>query len=409
MLQLQIRFESSWTNSFYDGPGGEPLFTSGSQLMGSVKGLTTVDMDRVTTIESKSRVAFLQKLQKANPGLLYKVPESFDRTVQGVLARLVGEVRRLSAVEGNHLALRAFGSGTYSLNIEHEHSQTTKLATYEVNDIQTGGAGLIKNEVLYSKSKESAYLFGHLGLSLDDIQFKLSDLLSTSEALPSIGDIWTPSSPSELIEKIRKLDDEQGEVIKAAHKAAGKGSYHSPYSLAFEELTKAFPQDANAALAKQSLLASQGKKAALSINEGALEGWSIAGAVIAARIKLLDDAALKQFIQAGALTKNGGLAGLAMSGAVGNITPKDVFNFATGVRAESNRMPYAVEIPIEQPDGRKQFVPSGILKKTGTLVFEIDQHPELEKELDDAIKAASVGPFHFGKKGIAYVAHLKRY
>lgn len=409
MFQLQIRFESSWTNSFYEKPGGEPLFTSGSQLMGSVKGLTTVDMGRATTIETRSRVAFLQKLQKANPESLYRVPASFNRTVQGVLARLVGEVRRLSDVETDHLALRAFDSGKYSLNIEHEHSQTTKLATYEVNDIQTGGAGLINNEVLYSSSKESAYLFGHLGMSLDDIQFAVSDLLKQNPPHTAASARWTPTSPANLIEKIRALDEGQSEVIKAARTAAGKGVYRSPFNVVFAALAQVFPLDATATLAKQNLLASQGRKASLSIDDGALEGWSIAGAVIAARIKLLNDAELKQFVQAGALTKNGGLAGLAMSGGVGNITPKDVFNFATGVRAESSRMPYAVEVPIQMPDGRKQFVPSGVLKKTGTVVFEIDNHPALEKELHEAIEAASVGPFHFGKKGIAYVEHLKCY
>ncbi len=33
MLELKIRFESSWTNSFYEEPGGAPLFTSGSMAV----------------------------------------------------------------------------------------------------------------------------------------------------------------------------------------------------------------------------------------------------------------------------------------------------------------------------------------------------------------------------------------
>ena len=54
-------------------------------------------------------------------------------------------------------------------------------------------------------------------------------------------------------------------------------------------------------------------------------------------------------------------------------------------------------------------MPSGVLKKTGTITFTIGDEPELEQELHAAIEAASVGPFHFGKKGVAYVQSLERY
>jgi hypothetical protein len=47
------------------------------------------------------------------------------------------------------------------------------------------------------------------------------------------------------------------------------------------------------------------------------------------------------------------------------------------------------------------------LKKTGTITFTMNDMPELEHELHTAIEAASVGPFHFGKKGVAYVQSLE--
>lgn len=183
MLELKIRFESSWTNSFYTEPGGKPLFTSGSGLAGSLRptgGLNPVIFDRRAASLSRSRIAYLQALQAANPELLYRVPVSFDRAVQGILARLVGEVRRLSDVETSHLAFRAFQAGECDIDIEHEHSQTTKLATYEVNDIQTGGAGLITNDVLYSQTKISRHLFGHLGQSLMDLEYSIGDVLQAA-------------------------------------------------------------------------------------------------------------------------------------------------------------------------------------------------------------------------------------
>lgn len=411
MLELKIRFESSWSNSFYSEPGGKPLFTSGSRLSGSMKpngGLKPVTFDRESALKSGSRLAYLQALQAANPELLYRVPVSFDRAVQGILARLVGEVRRLSDVEDSHLALRAFQAGDCDVHIEHEYSQTTKLATYEINDIQTGGAGLITNAALYSNSEVSRRLFGHLGQSLMDLEFSIEDVLKPG-VLPG-GLMWFPESPAALIDRINVLDQEQSDVIKKAKKAAGKGgTYASPYFGVLSVLARAMPRDAEVTIAKQTELHVQGKAVGLSIESGALDGWSIAGATIVARIKMLTAEELGAYIAAGALTKFGGLAGMAMSGGVGNITPKDLYYFASGAWAESGRMPYGIDVPVMQANGRSQFVPSGVLKKTGMITFKIVDSPELEHELHTAIESASVGPFHFGKKGVAYVQSLERY
>jgi hypothetical protein len=371
-------------------------------------GLKPVTFNRETALRSGSRLAYLQALQDANPELLYRVPVSFDRAVQGVLARLVGEVRRLSDVEESHLAFRAFQAGGFDVQIEHEHSQTTKLATYEINDIQTGGAGLIANDALYSRSELARNLFGHLGQSLVDLEFSLADVLEPG-ALPA-GMGWCPGSPAELIDRLNALNEEQSEVIKKAKKAAGKGGvYVSPYFNALSALARAMPRDAEATITKQMEIHGQGKAVGLSIETGALDAWSIAGATIVARIKRLSGEELAAYIAVGALTKFGGLAGMAMSGGIGNITPKDLFHFASGARAESGRMPYGVDVPVMQANDRAQFVPSGVLKKTGMITFSISDDPDLEQELHAAIEAASVGPFHFGKKGLAYVQSLERY
>ena len=408
MLELKIRFESSWTNSFYEEPGGAPLFTSGSDLSGSAKQkLNPVAFDREAALRSGSRLAFLQALQAANPGLLYRVPVSFDRALQGVLARLVGEVRRLSDVEPSHLALRAFTAGQCHVDIEHEYSQTTKLATYEINKIQTQGAGLINNELLYADSEVALNLFGHLGQSLQDIEFAIDDILKTGPR-PAVY-TWFPPSPAALIDRINALDEEQAALIKVAKKAAGKGVYTSPFAALFKALAATLADEAPVTLAKQQELHKQGKPAGLSIEAGALDGWSIAGATIVARIKLYTDTQKTALISAGALTRSGGLAGIAMSGAIGNVTPKDLFSFASGVNAVSNRMPYTVDVPVPDATGRSQPVPTGVLKKTGTITYTLNDSPALEQELHNAIEAASVGPFHFGKKGIAYVQSLEIY
>jgi len=408
MLELRIRFESSWTNSFYDEPGGAPLFTSGSDLTGSLKKkLNPVDFDRIGARSSQSRLPFLQALQAANPELLYRVPVSFDRTVQGVLARLVGEVRRLSDVEQTHLALRAFAAGECAFDIEHEHSQTTTLSTYKDNAIQTQGAGLINNEVLYSDNAVSRYLFGHLGQSLWDLQLSIFDLLKPGSDLNGHG--WFPSSPSALIDRLTALFPEQTKAIKDAKGPPGKGPYRSPYRAVFLALSCVLPDQAMAALEMQKEFARQGKKASFSIEAGALDGWWIGSAIIIARIKMLTDDERAAFIKAGALTERGNLSGINSTGTVGFVTEKGVYTFASGASAVSSRMPYGINIPVQDATGFTHQVPSGVLKKTGTITFTLKDSPALEQELQTAIEAASVGPFHFGKKGIAYVQSLELY
>ena len=408
MLELKIRFESSWTNSFYEEPGGAPLFTSGSDLSGSAKQkLNPVAFDRDGAQRSGSRLAFLQALQAANPELLYRVPVSFDRAVQGVLARLVGEVRRLSDVEQSHLALRAFAAGEFEVNIEHEHSQTTTLSTYKDNAIQTQGAGLISNEVLYSDNAVSRYLFGHLGQSLEALQFSIHDLLTPGTALAGLG--WFPSSPSALIDRLAALFSEQAKEIKDAKSLAGKGPYRSPYQAVFLALSSALPSQATATLEIQNEFARQGKQASLSVESGAFDGWWIGSAIIIARIKMLTDDERAAFIKAGALTERGNLSGINSTGTVGFVTEKGVYTFASGASAVSSRMPYAIDIPVQDSTGRTLKVPSGVLKKTGTITYTLKDSPELEQELHSAIESASVGPFHFGKKGIAYVQSLELY
>ena len=426
MLVLKIHFDSSWTNSFFAQPGGAPLFTSGSKLTESVKNLKAVPLDRETIQSSKSRLAYLQALQAENPHMLYRVPVSFDRAVKGVLARLVGEVRRLSMVEDaeqNHLALRAFAAGGYAVDIDQEYSQTTRLATFEVNEIQSQGAGLITNQVLYSDTEIARYLFGHLGLSsLEDMEARMDELLKPGPMAPGLN--WYPQSPSTLLDRLNTFDEMQKATINKAKKLAGNGRYKSPYADTFQALSRVLSAEANDMLAKQQTRRTQGEPDGMTIENGGLDGWSITGAITVARIRMLPREEKARLIEKGALTSRGNLSGMSMSGNVGNssLSAKDFYAWASGVKvnsawkpgekAKSNRMPYSINMPVPVQKGDKettQYVPTGVLKKTGTLTFTLKDAPALEQELHAAIQAASVGPFHFGKKGIAYVQSLECY
>ena len=418
MLELHIRYEGSWTNQFRATPGGEPLFTSGAQLSSKtastlppVRGFKELsDGDSL----ANARLNYLRDLQKANPDFGYRVPESFDRTVQGVLSRLVGEVRRLSDVEDDHLALRAFSAGSYAMNIEDMTSQTSRLATFEVNDVASGGAGLIQNDALYTDTLQTRFLFGFLGLSLAQIQAHATVLLDIGQTNPAHD--WTPASPSALIRRLEELREEQDDALKIAREAAKASglAYCSPFAALGHALDRAVPLEVQFKLDKNT-----GKNATpqkfplpMTIADGLLDSWSLAGAVVVARLKQLDAGQRQQFIDLKLISEEGNLQGITGRGELGSVTAKGVYNAASGVSAKSNRLPFSVDIPViadlSDPKKSRQVVRMGVLKKTGTLTFTIEGQPELEQELEEAIRGASVGPFHFGKKGVAHVLHLRR-
>jgi len=413
MFKLTLRFESSWTNSFYDrddsGAPVKPWFDSGRSLNASTRKLVRVDdvpSDPQGKLTGSTRIPMLRQVQAANPGLAYRIPDSFDSTVIGVLARLVGDVRRLRLIESDdpgHIALRAFAKGRYAVHIETEISMLTTLATAEPKDIQTAGAGICTNDALFTPSALTRKLFGHLDMSVEGMEFAAAHGPSAFAS-----GSWAPDSTGALVRRLQTLQEEQDTVVAEARKTAKQGSlgYKTPFPALGAWMAQALPGDVAKKLAAQ---AETGPKAGVqpptTIQDGALDAWGLAGAVVVARLKSLPEAVRQQMVDDGMLTAAGNLSGLAMSGNVGRLTEKDMFRFASGVASTSHSLPFSVDLPV-RVNGRDATIPSGVLKKDGTMKFELDGDAALESELFEAITAASVGPLHFGKKGVAYITKL---
>ena len=412
MLELTLRFESSWSNSLAQSPGGPARFTSGSDLSKSIKGLQRPEAEHTppeasrTTETGSGPLPYLRQLQAANPAMQYRVPESYDNTVKGVLARLVGEVRRLEMLEPEHLALRAFAHGQAHVQHTALYSQTTTLTSAVPNPIQSGGAGLIERDGLYQHSEAARYLFGFLGLNMAQLETHAFGILGGT-SIPLSAEIWTPDSPSQLLHRLSTLQAEQDEAVKAAQKQAKNSgqTYASPYPNLLAALQKHLAQEAHDFAHKAQEKASGTDKAAATIDSQ----WWLAAALTIAKIKLLNPEEKQSFIDEGLLNSNGFLQGITMNGNVGEVTPKGLFQFASGRYQYSNRLPYSVELPMPVSDakGKPIMAPAGVIKKDGTLRFTLQGQPQLEQELYDAIRAASVGPLHFGKKGIAWLEKLE--
>jgi len=381
MLHLHIGFEGSWTNSFLD-EDHNPRFTSGSGFGAGNRQLKAVVIPDPASPHS-TRVDTVRAMNRANPGMTYQVPANYDNTVRGIVARLLGEVRRLNRLEPEHLVRRIADKMTYQLKLSSEHDEIVALAT-PPNEIQSGGAGLLPaGNPLYEKGELAKKVFGHLDHPFEAL---LSKGLGAEGA-------WAPYSPTDLVTRLAMRDDEQDLFFKALKSSSGEE--------AVKAVRKAFATGLADALKEAKL------EVALSVDKP----WSIAGALLAAKVHLLTAEEKTALIEVGALSRAGNLPGLAMSGGLGGLTIKDLYAGAGCKKAISSQMPYTTELWLypgeeaQKADKKKPFS-LGIIKKSGTLEIAIDIDEDQAREVTDHIEAASVGVFHFGKKGIAYVQRI---
>lgn len=381
MLYLHIGFEGSWTNSFLD-ENHDPRFTSGSSFGAGNRRLNAVVIPD-TTAPHSTRVETVRAMNRANPGMTYQVPANYDNTVRGIVARLLGEVRRLNRLEPDHLVRRLADKITYQLKLSSEHDEIVALAT-PPNEIQSGGAGLLPaGNPLYEGGALAKKVFGHLALPFEEL---LSKGLAAEGA-------WAPYSPTDLVTRLALRDEEQDRFFKALKASSGDD--------AVKATRKAFATGIGDAM----------KEAKLGVELSLDKPWSIAGALVAAKVHLLTEPEKAALMEAGALSRAGNLPGLAMSGGLGGLTIKDLYAGAGCKKAISSQMPYTTELWLypgeeaQKADKKKPFS-LGVIKKSGTLEIALDLDEAQAREVTDQIETASVGVFHFGKKGIAYVQRI---
>jgi hypothetical protein len=374
MLFLKIRFKSSWTNSFLDEEG-LPLFTSGSAFGDGQRNLvpaaTTWDYP-----DNQGRVAQVRELNKLNPSMTYKVPANYDNTVRGILSRLMGEVCRLPMLEADHLAHEVFAHMQYQMDIESEHDEIVSLAT-PPNELQGSGAGLMPaGNPLYAEGPLAQKLFGHLAQPVTDILEGVVPLVR-----------WAPRSPSELIGKLLEYKEAQGAYIASIKEQADQDGreYQSPAS--------SFGKGIAAAIKEH--------RSGCELDADA-DSWLWAAAVIARNVLQLAEDEREALIAGGFLSDRGNFPGLAMSGKLGQVTIKDLFKGAGCKKAFSTRMPYQADLWF----ANKFKLTLGIIKKSGTVSVSIDLPEETAELVKQRIEDAAVGPFHFGKKGIAYLEQM---
>ena len=423
MFRLRLRFESAWTNVLAT-PDDAPLLVSSKTLRGSVGGLAPVALDgpvpgrpvpgepapdepmRPERGETR-RLVRLRAVQAANPGIGYRVPASFDDTVRGVLARLVGEVRRLRRIQTEapgHLALRAFARGRYRLDVEREHARPAILANRRPPRDPNLGAGLVADRPLYEDPSVGRFFFGHLDGDVD----ALVDALARGH-LPE--GHWHPRSPGALADRLDRIGKAMNRWRALARRAGDAD--------AFERLARAW-MTLDPGLGGQVARALDGpagaradgapwRRRAEGLAGGALAAWHLGSAVAVARAGLLDERTRAELVRRRALTVEGNLGGITTRGAVGQVGRRELCDAASRARPRAHRVPYGLDaLVVPSPSGSRTRVETGLIVRDGTLSFAIDGDEALERELEGAILDASVGPLRFGKKGVAWVEMLVR-
>lgn len=368
MLQLRIRFSDSLSNRFLD-EHGLPLFESLSKLKESAQGITPGEIS--FSAGAVWREDYVRELNRRFPGMSYRVPTSYDSTVLGVIARLMGEVRRIERLEADHPARRLMDASTYQMKIEDESDATfTCMTTREEIVQQSGGAGIVRDDhPLYDRGPLASALFGHLGQGLPDI------VRGKPVARP-----WTPATPFELISRLHELDAEQ------SHLRRSKSSEH-------DDLARVVQDRWMPVLKQQRDI----------VLEADAARWFWPGASIVFALKNLSAEQSAVLAHRGGLSPRSNLKGIAASKQVGRVTAKDVYNGAGARYMPSLRMPYGLFVK----KGIKTSMVMGAIAKSGYVDVECRGDAALQAESRRLIEEAAVGPFTFGKKGIAYLEHVK--
>lgn len=342
-MQIIIKYEASWRNSFLDGSNNEPLPKGGRGFVGSITQLKKPNK------ETGNYENFILR------GI------SHD-TVMGIVNRLIGDQRKLyqARSDKNYYFLEIDNQEKVNFkNIEQTSSEMVYIRNITGSTDQNSFSGMIKGSDPIFNSNYSKSLWGVLFLEFRE----LCDFINDSNFSISTDLEFDPLSIVSRFDKLGEL--KVPETSEATNRAISE--LQSRYS-------------------DIKYLDDKDKIRPLAIYCSAL---------------YLQVFRLSQeFDLSNSLTKNGLISGIAKSG---SFTMKDFMDrFTTGDKKIVWGNPYLLKKRLK---GEGE-VNSLLTKSSGTLEIEIDIPKEKAKELEEMIEAAGVSSFYLGKKGLAYVEEI---
>jgi hypothetical protein len=342
-MQILIKYEASWRNSFLDGTNNEALPKNGRGFVGSIKKLGDKNP------ESGLFENFLSR------GI------SHD-TVMGIINRLIGDQRKLyqARSDKNYYFLEIDDEEKVKFkNIEQNSSEMIYIRNITGSTDQNSFSGMIKGSDPIFNSDYSKSLWGVLFLEFHE----LCNFINDKNFSISTDSDFDPLSIVNRFEKLGKLKvSEISEITKKA----------------ILELQNRYP-DIKYLDDKDNI-----KPLALYCSALYLQVFRLS----------------QKFDLSNSLTKNGLISGIAKGG---SFTMKDFMDkFTTGDKKIVWGNPYLLK---ERRKGEGE-VSSILTKSSGTLEIQIDIPKEKAKQLEEMIENAGVSSFYLGKKGLAYVEEI---
>lgn len=334
-MRLEITYESCWRNSFLDGENNAPLPPKGRNFIGSMTKLK----------EEKN----------------YRARAITQKTVMGLLNRLIGDQRKLY--------------------------QSEQDPNYYFKDIEN----LIQFEDKTTEWEEVVYL-RNIGKSTDQNSFSGTIMASDAAFNSDYSSKFWGVLDYSLEELYRFI---QGETI---HKNCEDISPLYIVDKFTNELKKLKPiiVDENT----QPTLTKLGEffpNQSYLNNAGKILPTSLYCSALYLQLGRLSE----QYDLSGLVSKQGNLSGISKRG----FTPKDFMKrYTTGNGKLIFGNPF-VQTTLKKGEGKSS---RKLLKARGTLTINLDIDRGQAKELQNMIEAAGVTAFPLGKKGLAYLSKIRR-
>jgi hypothetical protein len=342
-MKIEIKYESSWRNSFLDGSNNEPLPKDGRKFIGS-----------------------MTSLKKKENYILRSVTHD---TVMGVLNRLLGDQRKLYQARDNetYYFKEIEPLVTFEDRPDYVNHEVTYIRNVGNSTDQNSYAGMINGEDPILTSDFSQELWGVLGLSIDSVcEFIIDDAFLIENTIST--------DPISLVRVAEYLSQEKDvDIVESTSKV-------------INHLNKIFSE-----------VVTEDQPTPYVEKSGKLKVVRLYAAALYIQLERLSS----KFDMTLATTKSGKIAGFSKRGFNGK---RDfIKNFVTGGEKKIWGNPY---IRKEKIKGIGE-VTSLMEKAGGTLKIDIAIDREVAVDFKDKIENAGVSSFYLGKKGLAYVSSIR--
>jgi len=342
-MKIQIKYESSWRNSFLDGSNNKPLPSLGRKFVGSMTSLKTQDnyISRAVT----------------------------HNTVMGVLNRLLGDQRKLyqARAHADYYFRDIESVVTFEDLPDYVSQEMTYIRNINGSTDQNSFVGMIQANDPMLVSDYSEQLWGLLHLSVSE----LCEFITDDNYLVKKN---TSTSPLELVAKAELLSKEND-----------------------VENSGVFPEIIELLNTKFVELVTEKLLTPYVETSGKIKIIRLYSAALYLQLVRLSS----KFDMTTAVTKSGKIAGFSKRGFNGR---RDFMkNFVTGGAKTIWGNPY---VRKEKIKGVGE-VTSLMEKAGGTLNIDLAIDRETAVDFKIKIENAGVSSFYLGKKGLAYVSDIR--